>query len=100
MDNKDYLHRVLDKISDHYISLLEYFSSKRDTEINHIHFGDCISFSLPKSKYEEYGIKYKNKIIISECYKCLYCTRIMDKMMIRSVFCVYSEKEEGKDEEE
>ncbi len=63
MDNPPYLHRVLDKIADHYIYLLEYFSDKKGVRIKHIHFGDCVSFSLPRNKYEEYGIKYKNKII-------------------------------------
>ncbi|MHA1468530.1 MAG: hypothetical protein ACTSP6_10710 [Promethearchaeota archaeon] len=42
--------------------------------------------------------KHKNKVEISICYKCLYCTRIEDTGMIRRVFCVYSEKEEGKEE--
>lgn len=63
MDDPRYLHDVLDKISDHYIYLLEYFSKKKGKKIKHIHFGDCVSFSLPKDKYEEFGIKYKNKII-------------------------------------
>jgi len=42
--------------------------------------------------------KHKNKVEISICFKCLYCTRIEDNVMIRRVFCVYSEKEEGKEE--
>jgi len=63
MDNPPYLHRVLNKIADHYIYLLEYFSDKKGAKIKHIHFGDCVSFSLPRNKYEEYGIRYKNKII-------------------------------------
>ncbi len=63
MDAPSYLHRVLDKIADHYIFLLDHFSIKKGVKIKHIHFGDCVSFSLPKNKYEEFGIKYKNKII-------------------------------------
>ncbi len=32
-------------------------------KIKHVHFGDCVSFSLPGYKYEEFGLRYKNKII-------------------------------------
>lgn len=71
MDNPSYLHHVLNKIADHYIYLLEYFSEKKGTRIKHIHFGDCVSFSLPREKYEEFGIKYKNKII--EHFKAESC---------------------------
>lgn len=71
MDNPSYLHRVLNKITDHYIYLLKYFSEKKGTKVKHIHFGDCVSFSLPREKYEEFGIKYKNKII--EHFKAESC---------------------------
>lgn len=41
--------------------------------------------------------KEKNKVKLLLCYKCLYCTRIEDGIMIRRVFCAYSGKEEEKE---
>jgi hypothetical protein len=40
--------------------------------------------------------KNNNKVKLSVCYNCLYCTRIDDGMMIRRVFCVYPGREEEK----